>query len=166
MSYPDSTSSEPVIYEPAVAYGASKNRYVELMTILGGGRPLNSKVKNELDLIGLSRIGLPKRTLDSIAYKLNITMERLSQLLHISHRTLQRKAPGDHLSVHISEQILAIAELIRRGTEVLGGERELEVWLHSELPALNDRKPIDLMDTGFGVQMLLRILGRIEHGVY
>ena len=152
--------------EPASAYVPSPNKYNHLMSILGGSKAISQKVNNEMDLILLTRSGLPKKTLDALSKRLNISMERLSQLLHISLRTLQRKAPGEHLSVHVSEQILAIAEVIRRGIEVLGDESQLEIWLHSELPALSDRKPIDLMDTSFGTQLLLKILGRIEHGVY
>ena len=93
-------------------------------------------------------------------------MERLSQLLNISIRTLQRKSPTDKLSVHVSEHMLSIAEVVMRGTEVLGSERSFETWLHSTLTSLDDRKPIDIMDTSIGTQLILNILGRIEHGVY
>ena len=119
-----------------------------------------------MDLIQLTRSGLPKKSLDTLSTKLGISMERLSQLLNISIRTLQRKSPTDKLSVHVSEHMLSIAEVVMRGTEVLGSERSFETWLHSTLTSLDDRKPIDIMDTSIGTQLILNILGRIEHGVY
>ncbi len=161
-----SNTPREIVSEPAATYGLTPNKYNHLVTILGGSKTLQSKVNNEMDLIALSRAGLPKKSLTALSKKLNISMERLSQLLHVSHRTLQRKSPTDHLSVHVSEQILAIAEVVRRGVEVLGSESALDTWLQSELPALADRRPIDLMDTSFGTQLLLKVLGRIEHGVY
>ena len=154
------------VSEPAVAYSAQSDRYNHLLTLLGGTKTIKSKVHNELDLILLTRAGLPKKSLDTLSAKLGISMERLSRLLNISLRTLQRKKDTDHLSIHVSEQILAIAEVVIRGIEVLGSQQSLEIWLHSQLAFLNNRKPIDIMDTTIGTQLLLKILGRIEHGVY
>ena len=154
------------VSEPAVSYSAQSDRYNHLLTLLGGTKTIKSKVHNELDLILLTRAGLPKKSLDTLSGKLGISMERLSRLLNISLRTLQRKKDTDHLSIHVSEQILAIAEVVIRGIEVLGSQQSLEIWLHSQLAFLNNRKPIDIMDTTIGTQLLLKILGRIEHGVY
>ena len=160
------TTLEYIVQEPLATYGAQSEPYGQLITILGGPKTIKSKVNNEIDLINLARKGLPKKTLISLSKKLNISMEHLSKLLNISIRTLQRKKATDHLSIHVSEQILAIAEVVIRGTDVLGSEQALETWLHTELASLSYQKPIDIMDTTFGTQLLLRILGRIEHGVY
>lgn len=164
-TYPSDTDL-PIAAEAAADYIATTPRYAQLTAILGGKTAIKHRISSEMDLINLSRAGLPKRTVSALAKKLNISVERLSALLHISHRTLQRKAPADHLSVHVSEQILAIAEVIRRGLEVIGDDVRFVSWLHSDLRSLDFKKPIDLMDTSFGTQMLLRILGRVEHGVY
>ena len=152
--------------EPAIAYRAASDRYTDLISVLGGANTINSKVSNEMDLILLTRSGLPKKSLDTLSTKLGISMERLSQLLNISLRTLQRKDPTDRLSIHVSEHMLAIAEVIIRGTEVMGSQQSLETWLHSALTSFNDLKPIDIMDTSIGTQLILNTLGRIEHGVY
>jgi putative toxin-antitoxin system antitoxin component (TIGR02293 family) len=163
--YKDSSSSN-VVFDPAVSYSALSPKYRQLSVILGGSQSLSESLTSEMDLVTLSRSGLPRRTLDAIASRLNITMEKLSDLLHISHRTIQRKSPSDHLSVHVSEQILAIAEVIRRAQEVIGTDSDIVTWLNSPLAALDDQRPLDLMDTSIGTQLLLRILGRIEYGVY
>jgi len=154
-----------LVQEAAISYGAP-TRYNHLRTILGGSISIKSDMDNDMDLINLTRIGLPKKSLDSLATKLGISMERLSGLLHISHRTLQRKNPSDTLSVHVSEQVLSIAELVRRGEEVLGSESALKQWLHSDLASLNHAQPIQFLDTSLGTSILLKMLGRIEHGVF
>ena len=157
---------ESTISEATVAYRSASDRYTDLITVLGGAQTIKNKVHNKMDLIQLTRSGLPKKSLDTLSTKLGISMEKLSQLLNISIRTLQRKNPTDKLSVHVSEHMLSIAEVIMRGTEALGSERSFETWLHSTLTSLDDRKPIDIMDTSIGTQLILNILGRIEHGVY
>ena len=154
------------VREPAVAYRSATDRYTDLLSVLGGSETINNMVTNDMDLILLTRSGLPKKSLDTLSAKLGISMEGLSQLLNISLRTLQRKEPTDKLSIHVSEHMLAIAEVILRGTEVMGSQQSLETWLHSALTSFNDLKPIDIMDTSIGTQLILNTLGRIEHGVY
>jgi len=160
--YVSNQENTDLIKEAAVAYNPTPPKYAQLKVIIGGAHPLN----NEMDLIHISRSGLPKKTLFSLSEKLNISMERLSQLLNISHRTIQRKGDDDHLSVHVSEQILSIAEVIRRGYEVFDTPERFEFWVHCQLPSLNYKRPIDYLDTTFGTNMILNIMGRIEHGIY
>jgi uncharacterized protein (DUF2384 family) len=38
--------------------------------------------------------------------------------------------------------------------------------LYGNLLALGGQKPIDLLDTSFGTKLLIKELGRMEHGVY
>jgi putative toxin-antitoxin system antitoxin component (TIGR02293 family) len=163
----DSSLDNPSANEALVNYESKQSKYSQLVAIIGGKKALKKDINNEMDLVAVTRVGLPKKSLDTLAKKLGISMERMSALLHISHRTIQRKSPSDHLSVHVSEQILSIAEVVRKGLEVFeDDETELEEWLHGPISALDYKKPIDLMDTTFGTRILIRILGRIEHGVY
>ncbi len=164
--YSNKNNPPTIVQEAAVSYGDRPTRYNHLRAILGGSTTIKSDMDNDMDLIHLTRLGLPKKSLDSVAAMLGISMERLSGLLHISHRTLQRKGATDTLSVHVSEQVLSIAEVVRRGVEVLGSESALQQWLHSNLSSLNHAQPIHFLDTSLGTSILLKILGRIEHGVY
>jgi len=163
----NSSLDKPSLQESAISYMASESKYSQLVAIIGGNKALKKDINNEMDLVAVTRVGLPKKSLDTLAKKLGVSMERMSSLLHISHRTIQRKSPTDNLSVHVSEQILSIAEVVRKGLEVFeDDEQELEEWLHGPISSLDYKKPIDLMDTTFGTRILIKILGRIEHGVY
>ena len=57
------------------------------------------------------------------------------------------------------------ADVIARAIEVLGKEKAL-AWLRSPVPGLNDRRPLDIVDTVSGRQEVEEILGRIEHGIF
>lgn len=162
--FKSTTESTSAVAETSAAYQIVS--YSRLRVILGGPKNIKDEIKSEMDIIQLSRQGLPRRTLDIIGSYLGISMERLSILLHISHRTLQRKAGDDLLSVHISERVLSLAEVIMRGIEVFGSEEDFRLWIHSEIPSIEYKLPLDLLDTSIGSSLVIRLMGRIEHGVY
>ncbi|MEE9438415.1 MAG: antitoxin Xre/MbcA/ParS toxin-binding domain-containing protein [Saprospiraceae bacterium] len=118
------------------------------------------------NVIKIIQKGLPKSILYFLTEHLNVSMDRISDLIHISHRTLQRKSDNDLLGIHISEHIVAIIKVIKRGKVVIGSESAFKEWAHAKLPALEEKTPIDYMNTSLGCALLTRILGRIEHGVY
>ena len=151
--------------EPSAFYGL-ENKYDRIVSVLGGSIAIGQSISNDLDLIEITRKGLPKSVLQTLSTILSISMEHMSQLLHISHRTIQRKSDTDLLNVYPTEQILEIAEVISRGIEVLGSIDNFSKWLHKEIQALNYAKPIDFLDTSFGTNLIKNTLGKIEHGVY
>lgn len=156
---------ENVIEEPQAFYGL-QNKYQRITSVLGGSIAVGYSINNDMDLIEVTRKGLPKSVIQTLSTILSVSMEKMSQLLHVSHRTLQRKNDNDLLNVYPTEQILEIADVISKGIEVFGSIDKLSKWLHSELRHLNYKKPIEYLDTTFGVAMVKDTLGRIEHGVY
>jgi putative toxin-antitoxin system antitoxin component (TIGR02293 family) len=53
-----------------------------------------------------------------------------------------------------------------RAVQTFGDPRQGLEWLTDELGILGGRAPADLLDTEEGAQEVIRILGRIDHGVY
>ena len=153
------------VEEPEVFYGLA-NKYDKIVSILGGSSSIGATITNDIDLISISRKGLPKSVVILMSTILSISMEKMSHLIHVSHRTLQRKNPNDLLSTYSTEQILEIAEVISRGIEVFGSLPNFTKWLHSNIKVFQNHKPIDYLDTSFGTQLILNTLGRIEYGVY
>ena len=64
-----------------------------------------------------------------------------------------------------SEKILQIEMLYARGEEVFGDSEHFLIWLQTENLALGKIKPQDILDSGFGISLLMDELTRIEHGV-
>ena len=152
-----------VVNEPAPALQDSANN---LRIILGGSKAVKQPLSGDLDLIALTRTGIKKATLKSLATYMGINMEQLSSLLHSSHRNIQRKQDDELLDTLKTEKVLELAAFAQRGIDVIGSKEYFAEWLQSPLPALDNKKPIDFLDTTFGIQMLNKILGRLEYGVY
>ncbi len=141
-------------------------QYESLRAILGGDNSLKKTIAGDFDLISLSREGIKKSTLQSLATYLGVSMDTMSRLLHTSHRNIQRKHEEELLDMSKSEKVLELAALVQRGIEVIGSKIGFVEWLHSPLVALNNKMPLDFLDTSFGIQMVTKILGRLEQGVY
>jgi putative toxin-antitoxin system antitoxin component (TIGR02293 family) len=93
-------------------------------------------------------------------------MDTISRLLHTSHRNIQRKDEEELLDTLKTEKVLELAAFTQRGIEVIGSKDGFIEWLHSPLVALGNRAPVDYLDTSFGIAMVVKILGRLEQGVY
>lgn len=151
--------------EPEAFYGL-QNKYDRIISVLGGSVKIGQTINNDFDLIEITRKGLPKSVVNTLSSILGISMEQMSNLIHVSHRTIQRKSDTDLLNVYSTEQILEIAEVISRGIDVLGTLESFTSWLHSEIRHLDYQKPIQFLDTSFGTNLIKDTLGRIEYGVY
>lgn len=151
---------------PASVAEEAAVQYETMRVILGGNKTVPKSIATENDLILLSRAGIKKSSLKSLTAYLGISMDKMSGLIHTSHRNLQRKDEDELLDTLKSEKVLELAAFTKRGMDVLGNEHAFRQWLHSPILALGNKKPIDFLDTSFGVQMVLNILGRLEQGVY
>lgn len=141
-------------------------KYETLRVILGGSNSIKKSFSGDFDLIDISRTGIKKSTLKSLARYLGITMETMSGLLHSSYRNIQRKDDDELLDTLKTEKVLELAALAQRGIEVIGDKESFAEWLHSPLISLSNKTPLDFLDTSFGIQMITKILGRLEQGVY
>jgi len=153
-----------LVKEPEVFY-LLDNPFDRIVGVLGGVGQVGQAVNSDIDLITVTRKGLPKSVVYSICEVLGISMDRLSDLLHISHRTLQRKADDDLLGVSASEQLFEIAEMVSEGIDVFETLEDFRNWLHSRPYIFKGQQPLDFLDTRFGIQYVKNVLGRIAHGI-
>lgn len=133
--------------------------------LLGGKDVLGYTVNTEMDLYELSRRGLPKKALVHLLKNLNVTLKAMAALIHITERTLQRKSENDILDAVTSEQILQIAQVYSRGTEVFGAHDRFSQWLETENSAFENKRPLELLASRYGAHMVLDELGRLEYGI-
>lgn len=119
-----------------------------------------------MDLVQLSRKGIRKSALSNLSNALNIPMKDLAKLLPVTERTLQRRAANSLLNSTTSQQAILIGQLITRGIEIFGKREMFQQWVRQPNLALGGHSPLDLMDTTIGVQLVMEVLGRLEHGVY
>jgi putative toxin-antitoxin system antitoxin component (TIGR02293 family) len=134
--------------------------------VLGGEKVLRKKIQSRMDLIELSNKGLTKNALSHLAKFLSFTMSQMAALLPVTERTIQRYAPKKHFNRVVSEQILQIAEVAARGADVFEERDKFLAWMDHPNRALADKRPLSLLTSRFGAEMVLDELGRIEHGVF
>ena len=91
----------------------------------------------------------------------------MAKRMHTSPRPRKtlRVAKGP-LDSSASDRALRLAAVTDRAIEVLGSQNAAENWLSSSAIGLNRRRPIDLLRTSDGTELVKTLLTRMEHGVY
>lgn len=111
--------------------------------------------------------GLPRRAMLN-AIPEGFPMPELLAAFGISLRTFMRlkKDPAKPLDPDQSARVWRFAELLAKAEDVLG-TRELAVeWMLEPAMALEKRRPIDLLTTSVGAQLVDDVIERIRYGVY
>jgi putative toxin-antitoxin system antitoxin component (TIGR02293 family) len=137
--------------------------------LLGGARVLKRKLNGPLDAHEMLLEGLPGKALGTLVENLTIPKSAaLEKAIGMSLRTVQRHkdAPSKPLSQEQSGRIWKFAEILAKATAVLGSQEEVEKWLDSPAIGLNQRRPLDLLATPAGVELVEDFLERLEYGVY
>lgn len=138
--------------------------------LLGGAKVLPRSVHNSLEVHDLLLEGLPGTALDHLVRGLVVLdkTDSLEKAVGMSLRTYQRRLdkPRQPLSQEQSGRAWRFAEILSRATSLLGSQEEAERWLERPAMALDDRRPIDLLSTPAGLELVTDHLTRLEYGVY
>jgi putative toxin-antitoxin system antitoxin component (TIGR02293 family) len=110
--------------------------------------------------------GLPTYSVNEFVKLSKLTKKQVAKLIHLSDRTLQRNPPTKKLSTGPSERLLELARLFYKGYEVFGSNEKFIQWLNRKSMALGGQRPMDLIGTGLGTEMVMDELMRIESGVF
>jgi putative toxin-antitoxin system antitoxin component (TIGR02293 family) len=158
-----------VVSEPFLGYGAHTYMSPETSRTIGimgmnNKRDLDPIQKDE-DYISLIRAGIPKYAMTHLMNVAGFTLTEMANIIHTSDRTIRRYAPNQKLSQEQTERTIEIARLYGRGEEVFNGMEAFKDWMDTTLMALGNKRPKEFLDTSLGINMLMRELGRIQHGI-
>jgi putative toxin-antitoxin system antitoxin component (TIGR02293 family) len=138
--------------------------------ILGGPKVLKWTLRSPLDAHELLLRGLPGAALTHLVTSLVLLHDPVSlgKAVGISLRTLQRRKaePGRLLNPEQSSRTWKFAEILAKATAVLGSRAEAEQWLERPAIGLDRHRPIDLLATIAGAEIVENYLERIAYGVY
>lgn len=156
-----------------IEHGTITTEAAELQRVaalLGGKRILRRQLRGPLDAHEMLLQGLPERALTHLIGNL-VVLRRAASLQNavgMSLRTFQRRksAPAKPLNSEQSGRTWKFAEILARATSVLGSQEEAEHWLERPALGLDGRRPIDLLATPAGVELVEDFLKRLEYGVY
>ena len=124
--------------------------------ILGHAAPLNVYAVRE---------GLPVQTVESLAGCLHVTSATMQRWLSLSKQTYARRRKQGRLSALESDRVVRYAELLHRTVEFLGDIDAAACWLNTPSAALDGEAPLDHATTELGARDVLRLIGRLEHGI-
>jgi putative toxin-antitoxin system antitoxin component (TIGR02293 family) len=142
----------------------------QIVELLGGRGTLKWRVRSQLDAHDLLEHGIPARAFhffisSTHLFRADKTMEKT---FGMSVRTYQRnkKTPNKALSPEQSGKTWKVAELMARVIAILGSEKEAENWFERPAMALEQRRPVDMLSTPAGIELVEDHLTRLEYGVY
>lgn len=111
--------------------------------------------------------GLSYPIFEKMQNNISFNKDEWAEFLDLSVRTLDRyKKEQKRFKASQSEKIISLIEVLERGKHVFGDLEVFKKWLHQEVPALANTKPINLLYTSYGKELVMAELTRIEHGVF
>jgi putative toxin-antitoxin system antitoxin component (TIGR02293 family) len=139
--------------------------------LLGGKATFRKPLTSALDAHEIILTGLPGKALTSLYDRVALVRraDTLEKAVGISLRTLQRRkkdAPAKPLSTEQSGRAWKFAELLAKATRIFGSQEEAERWFEAPAVGLSQHRPIDLLSTPAGVELVEDHLERIAFGVY
>ncbi|MBC9879938.1 DUF2384 domain-containing protein [Bradyrhizobium sp. INPA01-394B] len=144
------------------------NDLQKVADLLGGPRILSRRITSTLDAHELLLDGLPGSALTHFVGRLVfIQTDSPGKAFGMSLRTFQRRkdAPDKPLSQEQSGRTWKFAEILAKATDVFGSQEEAEQWLERPAIGLDQRRPIDLLATPVGIELVEQYLARLAYGV-
>lgn len=136
-----------------------------VIEILGGERAVGSRsVRRLQDFLTLTRRGLPYRAFTSLARSIELDEDATREAVGISKRTLERRKTSQRLEPDESERLVNLARVLAAARDVFADDAKAKQWLVSVSRALSER-PITLVSTSIGFELVMDELKRIEHGI-
>lgn len=117
--------------------------------------------------IAIRQRPLKKRHVIFITSKLGLQQKDTAELIGVSVRTYQRQKRTANITNAASENVIKLAELYETGLTTFDKDEEsFHAWLNASVPALNNERPIDLLSSNLGIDLVKDELLRIEYGIY
>jgi len=119
--------------------------------------------RTKLKIIHASRNGVSRSDLKKFSLRVALPLTKISEIVPASYSTLAKKLNYDK---EVSERLFEIAEVYAKGFEVFGDEKKFTRWLNKSNIALGGEVPFSLLDTSYGVQLVLNEITRIDYGIF
>jgi putative toxin-antitoxin system antitoxin component (TIGR02293 family) len=131
---------------------------------LGGEAILGHHLFSGNDLVDLVHKGLPSASASFVLKKGVLSKAEFYKLI-ASDRTFARRLQEKKLSSNESDKLTRFIRVRAFAIDVFGDEKEADLWLREKNLLLNNNRPLDLLDTDSGSQLVENVLGRIAHGI-
>lgn len=143
--------------------------FENVIDLLGGKEVFPTRPEGTLAAHRLIEKGLPSTALTHLLENMGLLggEPALQQALGISMRTVQRKKDSQTVLNNVqSGRTWKFAELFAKAIDVFGSQEEAERWMDEPAIGLEGYKPIQLLSTPAGVEVVETFLDRLSYGVY
>ncbi|MDH5718920.1 MAG: MbcA/ParS/Xre antitoxin family protein [Spirochaetia bacterium] len=126
-------------------------------------------IHNEAELIDFIRKRFKASYAKNFIAYSELSLSTWSSILPVSKRTLQRELEKSkyNFDIKISEPLIEIGEIYSLGLQAFDDDKKrLNEWLKAENAYFNGHKPIDIMDTHKGRDLIKSELLRIEYSEF
>lgn len=142
---------------------------VGAVEFMGGARLFKQVPHSRAEIHGALVKGLPYALLVTLVDQLTaLSAEQVADAVGISARTLRRQK--DHLSkpmpADLASKTWQFAEILAQASAVFGSREAAERWMAQPAMGLDGARPIELLRTLQGSELVTEFLGRLAHGVY
>jgi putative toxin-antitoxin system antitoxin component (TIGR02293 family) len=135
------------------------------LIILDSGLKPESKM-TAIEKMNISKSGVTKKDLVGLKEKSSLDYDKLAKTLSVTRATLINKKPTEKFNPTLSEKIVGLAEIYSYGFEVFEDKGKFNFWIANPNKALGGKSPYDLLDSQFGREEVMSVIGRIDYGVY
>jgi putative toxin-antitoxin system antitoxin component (TIGR02293 family) len=142
----------------------------KLINLFGGPNVLRHRVSNPIEAHEMILKGIPSQALEKLVTHLMVieSADVFEKAFGMSERTFQRHK-ADHsrtLNTEQGSRTWNFARVLTKATSVLGSQEEAEKWMIQPVMGLDNRRPIDLLATAAGTELVQEFLERLDYGVY
>lgn len=142
-----------------------------VIDLLGGNATLQAKVLNTADAHELLLKGLPVASALHLVSKAACLEDgdALKRSIGVSLAALRRrkgKISPPRLSTEQSNRCWRFASILDHAIGIFGSEELAAAWMNRPAIGLEHRKPVDLLVTYPGAELVEQYLTQIEYGVY
>jgi putative toxin-antitoxin system antitoxin component (TIGR02293 family) len=151
--------------------GAAPAAAVSLGAIefMGGRQLFKQWPQSRAEIHGALVKGLPYAVLVHLVDHLSaLSAEQVADAVGISSRTLrrQKEQPAKPMPADLASKTWLLAETLSQASTVFGSREAAERWMARPALGLDGARPIELMRTLQGAELVTEFLGRLEMGVY
>jgi len=141
-----------------ITKGTENQDFDKILAIIRAG--------SNFDMMLEVKKGLSRHVLDGLKELTSLDLTSLSKIVGTTTATIHTKKNDDKFNMLVSEKIIEVAALYDFGYEVFEDKNNFDVWMQTDNNALGKKKPIEFIDTVFGINEVRKIIGRIQYGVY
>jgi putative toxin-antitoxin system antitoxin component (TIGR02293 family) len=143
--------------------------FPKALSLLGGSRLLKHKPSSQAEVHAAVVGGIPYSVLFFLTDNIKgFAEEDVANVLGVSTRTLRRQkdAPGKAMPADLGSKTWLFAEILAKAEDVMGSKDDAERWMVEEAMGLDGARPIDLLRTLQGANLVSQFLERLKYGVY